>query len=74
MPVFDNSENPIATRTMSRQVCYTPNEVKQIRQLSTLSVTKESHRVADRERVLRLPLTVAANGANFVIIQPQESP
>ena len=50
-------------KAMGRQVCYTPDEVEQVRKLSTLSVTKESYRIADREGVLLLPLTVAANGA-----------
>lgn len=57
-------------KSMGKQVCYMPDEVEQVRELSTLSVTKESHRTVDPEGVLRLPLTVAANGANFVIIQP----
>jgi len=61
-------------KAMGKQVCYTPDEVEQVRKLSILSVTEESHRTADREGVLRLPLTIAANGANFVIIRPQESP
>jgi hypothetical protein len=61
-------------KALGKQVCYTPDEVERVRKLSTLSVTKESHRTADRDGTLTLPLTVAANGASFVIVQPQESP
>jgi len=57
-------------KAMGRQVCYTPGEVEQVRKKSILSVTKESQRAANREGTLLLPLTVAANGANFVVIQP----
>jgi hypothetical protein len=63
-----------AQRVATRQVCYTPAEVERVRDLSTLTVTSQSHRVVDRDGALQVPLTVAANGANFVIVQSQESP
>ena len=61
-------------KAMGQQVCFTPDELEQVRKRSTLTVTRESYLAVNREEALLLPLTVAANGANFVIIQPQERP
>jgi len=61
-------------KAMGQQVCYTPDELEQVRKRSALTVTRESSNTVDRKGGLLLPLTVAANGANFIVIQPQESP
>ena len=58
----------------SRQPCYRPEEVNRIRELSNPSVTKESRRAVEADGRLRLSFDLAANGANFVIIEPPPSP
>lgn len=56
------------------QVCYRPDEVAQVRQRSVLPVTKESTHAVGTDGALRLPLAVAANGTNSVVIQPAAKP
>jgi hypothetical protein len=58
----------------ARQVCYRPQEVGRVRELSLLRATKESIRAVGPDGVLRLPLAVAANGANFVVVKPAVKP
>jgi hypothetical protein len=59
---------------LSRQVCYRPAEVARVRELSVLRVTNQRRVGAGPDRVLRLPFAVAANGANFVAIEPADKP
>lgn len=58
----------------ARQVCYSPEEVARIRKLSALRVTNQRNLVAGAGGTLRLPLAVAGNGANFVVIEPAGKP
>jgi hypothetical protein len=53
----------------NRQVCYREEEVARVRASSRLRVTNESIRAVGPEGALRLAVTVAANGADVVIIQ-----
>jgi hypothetical protein len=57
-------------RMLSRQVCYSPADVARIRELSVLRVTKEARLTSGADGTLHVPLDVAANGANFVVIEP----
>jgi hypothetical protein len=57
-----------------RQVCYLPEEVVRVQELSELRVTKQSHHAASGGGRARLSLAVAANGANFVVIEPARAP
>jgi hypothetical protein len=54
----------------SRQVCYRPEEVARVRELSNLRVTNEQTYATDADATLRLTLAIAGNGANFVVIKP----
>ena len=56
-----------------RQECYSPQELAQVRQLSLLRVTKESIHAAGANGALPLAVAIAANGANFVVIEPVEN-
>lgn len=58
----------------SEQICYSAGEVARLQELSTLHVTRDSQHDVGAGGTLRLPLTVAANGANFVVIEPAASP
>jgi hypothetical protein len=59
---------------LGRQPCYSPEEVARIRELSELHVTETSDHEIGADGVLRLPLDVAANGANFIVIEPASKP
>jgi hypothetical protein len=59
----------VGQQIQNRQVCYSADEVAQVRELSLLRVTRQSSQLADTDGTLRLPVTVAANGANFVVIK-----
>ena len=59
---------------LGRQPCYRPEEVARIKELSELRVTKTSNHAIGADGVLRLPLDVAANGANFIVIEPVAKP
>jgi hypothetical protein len=58
-------------QVQKRQVCYTPEEAAQVEDLSKLRITKQSRHKTDADGNVCLTLTVAANGANFVVIQPR---
>ena len=58
----------------TRQVCYSTEEVAKVRELSVLRVTKESTHAVGAGGALQLAVTIAANGANFVVIEPGGSP
>jgi len=55
---------------LARQVCYRPEEVARIRELSMLRVTNQRRLAAESDGALRLSVPLAANGANFVVIEP----
>ncbi len=57
-------------RPAGKQICYSAGDAARLQQLSTLHVTGDSHRDVSADGTLRLRLTVAANGANFVVIEP----
>ncbi len=57
-----------------RKVCYTVDEVARVQELSTLRVTRNSHHAVGTDRALQLALTVAANGVNFLVIEPVGKP
>ncbi|MCX7013059.1 MAG: hypothetical protein NTW86_10970 [Candidatus Sumerlaeota bacterium] len=57
-------------RIVASPACYSPEEVSQVRELSELAVTKEWRCAVDAEGRLHLPVDLAANGANFVVIEP----
>jgi hypothetical protein len=64
-----------ATREIqTRQICYSPEEVAQVRGLSALRVTKEATCAVGADGTLRLAVAVAANGANYVVMEPAEDP
>lgn len=60
----------VGRRVMTRKPVYAPDEVARIKELSQLRVTGESHLAAGADGQLPLSLTVAANGANFLVIGP----
>jgi len=64
----------VVQQIQTADVCYRPEEVARVRALSVLQVTKESSHAVDAHGTLRLPLTVAANGANFVVIESRAKP
>jgi hypothetical protein len=55
-------------RIHARQVCYRPEDVNRIRELSTLHGTNQSTHSVDGQ--LRLTIDLAGNGVNFVVIRP----
>jgi hypothetical protein len=57
-----------------RQVCYAPEEVARVQKLAELRITKQSRHKVGAEGSVHLFLTVAANGANFVVIEPAGVP
>lgn len=57
-----------------QEICYSAGEVARLQELSMLHVTKDSCHNVGAGGTLRLPLTVAANGANFVVIEPTANP
>ena len=59
---------------LTPQASYRPDEVARIRELSELRETNRRRVAAEPGGVLRLSLPVAANGANFVVIEPAEKP
>jgi hypothetical protein len=61
-------------RVMTRQSCYDPNEIARIQELSQLCVTKSSTLAVETDGVLSLSFTVAANGVNFLVIEPAADP
>ncbi len=63
-----------ASQIQARQVCYSPEEVARILKLSVLRATRRRSRVVGADGTLSLPLAVAANGANFVVIEPAARP
>ena len=64
----------VGRQVMTRQQCYAADEVARVKELSQLRVTNESSHAADADGTLRLSLNVAANGANFIVIEPAERP
>ena len=61
-------------QVQNRQTCYSPEEVEKVRELSILRVTNESTHVTDADKKLRLEVSIAANGANFIVIEPTPNP
>ena len=62
----------VAQKVFAQEAGYTEEEVAQIRELSQLHVTNEStHAVAENGEV-QLSIPVAANGANFLVIEPRD--
>jgi hypothetical protein len=59
---------------LNRQQCYRPDEVARIKELSELRVTKTTNHATGADGVLRMTLDVAANGANFVVLEPADKP
>lgn len=59
-------------RVLTGQQCYTPDEVARVQELSQLRVTSESNHAVAADGTLRLPATIAANGANFLVIGPPQ--
>jgi hypothetical protein len=57
-----------------RQTCYSPEDMARVRELSVLRVTNESTRSVGANGTLRLRIAVAANGVNFIEIEPVENP
>src|ERR1035437_10089278 len=57
-----------------QEVCYSAEEAARLKELSMLHVTKDSRHSVGAGGTLRLPITVAANGANFVVIEPAANP
>jgi hypothetical protein len=63
-----------ATRqVLTRQVCYRPEEVAEVRALSALRVTGESNVTAGPGGKLELSVAISANGASFVVLEPFSS-
>lgn len=56
-------------RVLTRQQCYTPDEVACVKGLSQLRATNESNHAVAADGTLRLPATIAANGADFLVIE-----
>lgn len=56
-------------RLSGQELCYRPDEVAPIRELSHLRLTKEYTASQDVDGRLQLRVDVAANGANFIRIQ-----
>ncbi|UCE46303.1 MAG: hypothetical protein JSW47_11850, partial [Phycisphaerales bacterium] len=56
------------------QRCYSPEDMVRVRELSVLRVTNESTHSVGADGTLRLRIAIAANGANFVKIEPAEDP
>ena len=59
-------------RVLTGQQCYTPDEAARVKELSQLRATSESSHAAAADGTLRLPATIAANGANFLVIGPSQ--
>lgn len=64
-----------ATRIwLNRQVAYTPAEVARVKGMATLHVTKEYKRNVGIDGTLKLPVSIAVNSANFVVLEPATNP
>jgi len=61
-------------RFTTQQPCFDPQDVARIRELSQLHATNESRQTTSNGRITALPIPIAANGANFVVITPAEEP
>ena len=57
-----------------QELCYSAEEAARLKELSLLHVTKDSRHNVGAGGTLRLPLTVAANGANLIVIEPAANP
>lgn len=57
-----------------REICYSAEEARRLQELSMLHVTKDSRHNVGAGGTLRLPITLAANGANFIVIEPAANP
>ena len=65
----------VGENSMSRwQKCYPASEVARVKDMSQLHVTGQSDHKLDSDGVLRLPIHLAGNGADFVVIEPATSP
>ncbi len=60
----------VGRQFLNRQQCYTTDEVDRVKELSQLRVTNESSPAPDADGSLHLPVSVAANGVNFLVIEP----
>ena len=56
-------------RIMTRQPGFDPVQVARIKELSELHITRQSQLKADGSGRIRFKIPVAANGANFVVIE-----
>jgi len=61
-------------QALGRQICYSPKDVAQVLELSVLRVTKELIHSVRADGMLQLNVAIAANGANFVTIEPTRNP
>ena len=68
-PQVREAIDQVAAGIQARQVVYSPEEVEQVQGLSQLQVTEQSYHESANGR-LQLVVTVAANGANFLILEP----
>jgi len=82
MKLYEETEHPelraaieeAAKRLLKNSEGYSPELVARVRELSMLHVTEASNHKVEAGGGLQLVLTVAANGANFVVIEPAERP
>jgi hypothetical protein len=61
-------------RIFAQPQCFDPQAVARIKEMSQLHVTNEYRQATGAERSVRLPMVVAANGANFLVVQPGKGP
>ena len=77
MHVYEATRDPqvrgaieeVAAEIQAREVVYTPDEVAQVQSLAELQVTPRTVHVSEDGR-LEFSVDVAANGANFLILEP----
>ncbi len=62
-----------AAEIQARKPCYGVEEVDRVRELSQLRVTGESRHTVGADEMLRLPVALAANGADFIVVEPQRA-
>jgi hypothetical protein len=59
---------------VGQDTCYSAEEAGRLKEMSMLHVTKDSRHSVGAGGTLRLPVTVMANGADFVVIEPAANP